>query len=57
MESWLGDMHLKWCIVYLNDIIFSKTPEEHIQGLRGVFEKLSAAGLQLKPSKFEFFNS
>ena len=41
---------------YLDDIIvFSKTPEEHIQRLRGVFEKLFAAGLQLKLSKCEFF--
>ena len=46
MESCLGAMHLKWCIIYLDDIIvFSKTPEEHIQRLKGVFEKLSAAGL------------
>ena len=46
MESCLGDMHLKWCLIYLdNIIIFSKTPEEHIQRLRGVFEKLSATGL------------
>ena len=31
MESCQGDMHLKWCIIYLYDIIvFSKTPEEHI---------------------------
>ena len=46
MESCLGDMHLKWCIIYLDDIIvFSKTPEKHIQRLRGVFEKLSAVGL------------
>ena len=46
MESCLGDMHLKWCIIYWDDIIiFSKTPEEHIQRLRDVFEKLSAAGL------------
>ena len=58
MESCLGDLHLKWCIIYLNDIIvFSKTPEEHIERLRGVFEKLSAAGLRLKPSKSEFFKS
>ena len=58
MESCLGDMHLKWCIIYLDDIIvFSKTPEEHIQRLRGVFEKLSTAGLQLKLSKCEFFKS
>ena len=27
MESCLGDMHLKWVIIYLDDsIIFSKTP-------------------------------
>ena len=58
MESCLGDMHLKWCIIYLDDIIiFSKTPKEHIQRLRCVFEELSAAGLQLKPSKCEFFKS
>ena len=44
MELCLGDMHLKWCIIYLDGItIFLKTPEEHIQRLRGVFEKLSAA--------------
>ena len=31
MESCLGEMHLNWCIIYLDDvIIFSKTPEEHI---------------------------
>ena len=58
MESCLGDMHLKWCIIYLDDIIiFSKTPEQHIQRLRGLSEKLSAAGLKLKPNKCEFFKS
>ena len=46
MESWLGDIYLKWCKIYLDDIIvFSRTLEEHIQRLRGVFEKLSATGL------------
>ena len=58
MESCLGEMHLKWCIIYLDDVIvFSKTPEEHIERLKGVFEKLSAAGLRLKLSKCEFFKS
>ena len=58
MESCLGDMYLRWYIIYLDDIIVvSKTPEEHIQRLRGVFEKLSVAGLKLKPSKCEFFKS
>ena len=37
--------------------MFSKTPEEHTERLRGVFEKISAAGLRLKPIKCEFFKS
>ena len=58
MKSCLGEMHLKWCIIYPDDIIvFSKTPEEDIERLRGVFKKLSAAGLWLKPRKCEFFKS
>ena len=56
MESCLGDLHLQYCIIYLDDIIvFSKTPEEHIERLRSVFQKLDQAGLNLKPSKCEFF--
>ena len=58
MESCLGDLHLNWCIIYLDDIIiFSKTPEEHIERLEGVFAKLQKAGLTLKPSKCEFLKS
>ena len=56
MESCLGDLHLNWCIIYLDDIIvFSETPKEHIKRLRGVFQKLASAGLKLKPNKCEFF--
>ena len=56
MENCLGDLHLNWCIIYLDDIIvYSKTPEEHIERLEGVFKKLSKAGLKLKPSKCKFF--
>ena len=48
-------LHLQWCIIYLDDIIiFSKTPGEFIQILRGVFEKLEAADLKLKLSKYHF---
>ena len=58
MESCLGDLHLNWCIIYLDDVIvFSKTPKEHIDRLRGVFHKLFLAGLKLKPKKCEFFKS
>ena len=58
MESCLGDLHLSWCIIYLDDIIiFSKNPDDHITRLEGVFEKLAEAGLKLKPSKCEFFKA
>ena len=40
MESCLGEMHLNWCIIYLDDvIIFSKTPDKHIERLRGILQK------------------
>ena len=58
MESCLGELHLEWCIIYLDDIIiFSKDPDDHLIRLRGVFECLAKAGLKLKPSKCEFFRS
>ena len=56
MESCLGELHLEWCIIYLDDIIiFSKNPDDHLTRLEGVFERLAKAGLKLKPSKCEFF--
>ena len=58
MESCLGELHLEWCIIYLDDIIiFSKNPDDHLIRLRSVFEHLAKAGLKLKPSKCEFFKS
>ena len=58
MENCLGDLHLNWCIIYLDDIIvYSKTPKEHLKRLEAVFEKISKAGLKLKPNKCEFFKS
>ena len=35
--------------------MFSQTPEEHLFRFKAVFNKLKAAGLKLKPSKFELF--
>ena len=56
MESCLGELHLNWCIIYLEDIIvFSRTPEEHLHRLKAVFNKLEAVGLKLKPSKRDLF--
>ena len=58
MEDCLGDLNMNWCIVYLDDVIvFNKTPEEHLERLEAVFQKLSAAGLKLKPSKCTFFQT
>ena len=54
MESCLGELHLSWCIIYLDDIIvFSQTPEEELVRLQAVFDKLKAAGLKLQCSKCE----
>ena len=51
-DSWTYN----WCIIYLDDVIvFSKTPKEHIERLRGVLHKMFLAGLKLKPKKCEFF--
>ena len=55
MQSCLGNLHLQYCIIYLDDVIvFSKTPEEHLTRLQAIFEKLKKAELKLKPSKCEF---
>ena len=56
METWLGDLNLHWCIIYLDDIvIYSKDPASHLERLKAVFWKLEKAGLKLKPSKCELF--
>ena len=55
-ESCLGELHLNWCVIYLDDIIvFSRTPEEHLHRLKAVFNKLKVAGLKLTPSKCNLF--
>ena len=56
MESCLGDLHLNWCIIYLDDvIIFSRDIQTHLDRLRGVFMKMREAGLKLKPTKCDLF--
>ena len=56
MEDCLRDLNMNWCIVYLDDVIvYSQTPEEHLERLEAVFKKHSAYGLKLKPSKCTLF--
>ena len=41
--------------VYIDDVIvFSRTLEEHLQHLCQVIQRISDAGLKLKPSKYHF---
>ena len=55
MQKVMGDLHLKECLLYLDDIIvFSSSFQEHLQRLDRVFERLYDAGLKLKPSKCQF---
>ena len=53
MENCMGDLHLTYCLLYLDDIIiYSRSYEEHIVRLEAVFKKLKEAGLKLSPSKY-----
>ena len=46
MQSCLGNLHLCYFIIYLDDVIVSsRTLEEHVFRLRAVFEKLKQVGL------------
>ena len=56
MQNCLGELNLAYCLIYLDDmIVFSETPEEHLQRMRVVFDRLQEHGLKLKPSKCEVF--
>ena len=56
MQSCLGELHLQYCIIYLDDVVvYSRTFQEHLERLEAVFKKLEQAGLKLKPSKCELF--
>ena len=58
METCLGDLHLNWCLIYLDDIImFAKTQQKAITRLGTIFQKLREAGLKLQPSKCELFKT
>jgi transposase InsO family protein len=56
MERCLEGLHLKMCLVYLDDlIIFSRTYEEHIERLDKVLRRIQECGLKLAPKKCAFF--
>ena len=58
MQNTLGELNLKYCVIYLDDIIvFGCTEEEHLECLRMVFERFWEFNLKLKPLKCSFFQS
>nr|KAG5690731.1 hypothetical protein BaRGS_022422 [Batillaria attramentaria] len=55
MEDCLDDLHLRICLVFLDDIIiFSDTFEEHLERIEQVLSRLRDCGLKLSPKKCAF---
>ena len=58
MQNCLGELNLTYCLIYLDDmIVFSGTPEEHLQRMQVVFDCLREHSLKLKQSKCDVFKS
>ena len=58
MQNCLGELNLTYCLIYLDDVIvYSRTPAEHLQRMRVVFNHLRMHGLKLKPSQCELFKT
>ena len=58
MQNCLGELNLTYCLIYLDDVIvYSKTPEEHLQRMRVIFDCLCEHGLKLKPTKCDLFRT
>lgn len=56
MEECLGDLHLTYCFIYLDDlIIFSDTYEEHLLRVEKVLQRIRESNLKLSPKKCAFF--
>ena len=56
MDLVLNGLNLETLLCYLDDIVvFSKTPEEHLERLECLLQRLKDANLKLKPSKCQLF--
>ena len=56
MEHCLGDLNLRTCLVYLDDIVvFKKSFDETLQRHEAVLKRFGKFGLKLKPSKCKLF--
>ena len=58
MERRMGDMNLRDCLIYLDDIIiFSRDIDSHLERLDAVLSRLASFNLKINPSKCEFFKT
>jgi len=58
MQIVLRDLLWDICLCYLDDIvIFARTPQELLERLRTVLDRLREVGLKVKPSKCELFKT
>lgn len=56
MNKVLEGINNRYAMAYLDDVvIYSETVDEHLEHLRDVLDRLSRAGLKIKPSKCVFF--
>ena len=56
IERTLAGLQWQIAVLYLDDIVvFGKSFEEHLCNLRKVLDRLSEAGLKLKPKKCQFY--
>jgi len=56
MDIIMSGLCFQCCLIYLDDIIvFSQTPEQHLDHLRIVLERLRSAGFKLKPEQCTLF--
>lgn len=55
MENCLGDLNLKTCFIYLDDlIVFSKTFEEHVKRLQNIFHRIRENNLKFNQRNVSF---
>lgn len=58
MEQCLGDLNMKICAIYLDDlIIFSNSLEQHLERLDMVLRRLKECNLKLNPQKSNFLQT
>lgn len=56
MEECLGDLNMKICVIYLDDvIIFANSYEEHLERLYLIFNRLRECNLKLNAKKCKLF--